>query len=251
MNKHMSVNLYRDPIAPTRNVAAFSVMLQRLSDMPITRDRMGAFSGDPGLGKTKSAAYAATTYRTRYVTCGLLTTARSLISDILMDLGEHEVRGTNIDLLNRAIFLLAHDPQRPLIIDEAHYVAQRRFVDVLRQIHDAARVPVVLIGEKSLMRRLEAFPMVRSRIGRVVAEAMPCDLDDLQLMTREHFPDLAIADDLADAVLAETGGNARAIVSLLDDINERAAILGRDDLDLSGFGGIETLRAAHAQAGAV
>jgi len=231
-----AVNRYRDPIAATRNAAAFSVLLQRLTDMPITRDRMGAFFGAPGLGKTKSAAYVANEYRTRYVTCGLLTTARSLLTDILMELGDHEVRGNNIDLLNRAIFLLAHDPQRPLIVDEAHYVAARKYVDVLRQIHDTARVPIVLIGEPSLPRRLEAYPMVRSRIGQLAIEAMPSDLADLRMIAEEHFPGLGIADDLAQEVLDRTGGNARDIVSRLDELNQRALLIGKDNLGLADLG---------------
>ncbi|MCW5720402.1 MAG: ATP-binding protein [Devosia sp.] len=233
MKAQSPVNRYRDPIAATRNAATFSVMLQRLIDMPITRDRMGAFSGTPGFGKTKAAAFVANTYRTRYISCGLLTTARSLLSDILMELGEHEVRGNNVDLLNRAIYLLAHDPQRPLIIDEAHYVAARRFVDVLRHIHDAARVPVVLIGEPTLLRRLESFPMVRSRVGRVVAEALPCDMTDFRLLAEEHFPTLEIAEDLAVSILESESGNARDIVSRLSDIHEQALLLGRDRMTLA------------------
>lgn len=233
MKSAPAVNRYRDPIAATRNAAAFSVLLQRLVDMPMSRDRMGAFFGDPGLGKTKSAAYVANEYRTRYITCGLLTTARSMLTDILMELGEPQVRGNNIDLLNRAIYLLALDPQRPLIIDEAHYVAARRFVDVLRHIHDTARIPVVLIGEKTLIRRLDTFPMVRSRIGQLAVEAMPADDSDLQLIAREHFPGLSIADDLADEVLRATSGNAREIVSRLDEINEQAKLQGKSLMALA------------------
>jgi DNA transposition AAA+ family ATPase len=233
MKSAPAVNRYRDPIAATRNAAAFSVLLQRLVDMPMSRDRMGAFYGDPGLGKTKSAAYVANEYRTRYITCGLLTTSRSMLTDILMELGEPVVRGNNIDLLNRAIYLLALDPQRPLIVDEAHYVAARRFVDVLRHIHDTARIPIVLIGEKSLIRRLESFPMVRSRIGRLLAEALPADEGDLSLIAAEHFPELGISDALANEVLQATGGNAREIVSRLDEINERAKLLGKRQMDVT------------------
>lgn len=233
MRTAQPVNRYRDPIAATRNAAAFSVLLQRLTDMPITRDRMGAFYGAPGLGKTKSAAFVANAYKTRYISCGLLTTARSMLTDILMEAGANEARGTNVDLLNRAIYLLAHDPQRPLVVDEAHYVAARRFVDVLRHIHDAARIPIVLIGEANLLRRLDAFEMVRSRIGQSITEAMPTNMADLRLIAEEHFPDLGIADDLAEHILHVTGGNARDIVSRLDDLNERALVLGLDHLTMA------------------
>ena len=226
------VNRYRDPVVATRNAAEFSVLLQRLTDMPMTRDRMGAFYGEPGLGKTKAAAFVAGEYRTRYVTCGLLTTARSMLTDILSDLGEPDARGTNIDLLKAAVQKLAYDPQRPLIVDEAHYVADKRFVDVLRHLHDLARVPIVLIGEKSLMRRLEKFPMVRSRIGRLAVEALPTDLSDLRLMAEDHFPGLQISDELAQDVLASANFTARDVVSRLGELNERALLLGKERLDL-------------------
>ncbi len=233
MKSAPAVNRYYDPIAPTRNVALFSVLLQRLVDMPLTRDRMGAFYGDPGLGKSKAAGFVAGEYRAFSITCGLLTTARSMLSDILMDLGAREIKGNNIDLLNQAIYLLAMEPQRPLIVDEAHYVADRRFIDVLRQIHDTARTPIVLIGEAPLRGKLERFPMVRSRIGQMITEALRSNADDIKLMAAEHYPQLAVSEAAVELLLQKSKGEARNIVSRLGNINERAKLTGRNFVDAS------------------
>lgn len=204
--------------APLRNVAAFSTLIQRVVERPFGVTGMALFSGEPGRGKTESAIQGANMYRAAYVECGQFTTARSLLLDILAELGDLRASGTINELIRQTIKKMAGDVKRPIIVDEAHHIANKRFVDVLRELHDKSRAPVILIGEETLPKRLMLFPQVKDRMLEEV-EAVPCDLEDFKLLVRSYCK-VAISPDLAGLILKKTAGNARRIVVNLARANE-------------------------------
>lgn len=222
--------------APTTNVAAFSTLIQRVVERPFGVTGMACFFGEPGLGKTEAAVQGANIYRAAYVECGQFTTARSLLIDILTELGDPRSKGTITDLIKLAIYRMASNPMRPVIVDEAHHIANKRFVDVLRELHDKSRAPVILIGEETLPKRLQAFPQVKDRM-LVEVEAVPCDRRDFDQLARVYAPRVKLADDLIDTIIRRTGGNARRIVVNLARAAEVILPSGADTLDLQGFGG--------------
>ncbi len=223
--------------APLKNVAAFSTMLQRVVERRRDLPGLACFFGPSGLGKTKSAIYGANKYHAAYVECGQFTTAKSLLVAILKELGQSRPRGTVTDLIDEAIMLMIGQPDRPLIVDEAHHVAHKRFVDLLRELHDKSLAPVILIGEETLPKQLEGFERVHNRMLEWV-RALPCDEEDFRLLAKSALPAISLAPDLIAAILQATGGNTRRIVVNLAKAEEQAKLTGSSSLDLAGFGGM-------------
>ena len=243
MNKPLIVN----PTGNLKNVGAFALLLQQVVDRANGLPGMGVFHGPSGYGKTQSAIFGSTLHAACYVECGQFTTAKSLMASILTELGVKKPRGTITDMIAQAVEIMGEQPKRPLIIDEAHHVAAKKFVDLLRELHDKSTAPVVMIGEETLPRQLEAFERVQNRI-LVWTAAQPCDADDFARLVKVYAPHLSIAPDLADAILKQTRGNTRRIVVNLAHAVEVAASKGSKQLDLEAFGGTAGLVGIRAPA---
>ncbi|TPL49121.1 ATP-binding protein [Mesorhizobium sp. B2-4-4] len=229
--------------APLKNVAAFSTLLAKMVDRDPDAPGLAVFSGPSGWGKSKSAVYGANKYRASYVECGQFTTARSMLTEILIELGEQRPRGSIEDMKSQAIMTMAGDPRRPLIIDEAHFISRKRFVDLLRELSDKSGAPVVLIGEELLPAHLEEFERVHNRVLEWL-QAVPCDAEDFQLLASFRCPGIEIAPDLASAILDKTRGNTRRIVINLIDIASAAQVHGLKRFDLASFGGLSAVKGA-------
>ncbi|WP_292458285.1 ATP-binding protein [Mesorhizobium sp.] len=227
--------------APLKNVAAFSTLLAKMVDRDPDAPGLAVLSGPSGYGKSKSAVYGANKHRAAYVECGLYTTARSLLSQILVELGEQRPRGSIEDMKSEAIMLLAANPRRPLIIDEAHFIAAKRFVDLVRELSDKSGAAAIMIGEEMLPAHLEQFDRVHNRVLEWL-QAMPCDADDFQKLTAHRCPGIEIASDLAAAILEKTKGNTRRIVINLIEIEEQSRIHGTKQFDLVTFGGMGAIK---------
>ena len=230
MSNHIQVNRP----APLKNVAAFSTLIAKVVERKRHLPGMAVFSGPSGYGKSRSATYGAVAYRAAYVECDQFTTAKSLLTLILKDLGVERPRGTTPDLIDQAVMIMAGDVCRPLIVDEAHHIAAKRFVDVLRTLHDKSGAPVVLIGEETLPKQLEAFERVHNRMLTWV-QAMPCDAEDFGILAKTVCPNVRLASDLVTEILRETRGNTRRIIVNLDEAEQRANRLGTDLVDLKNF----------------
>lgn len=220
--------------APLKNVAAFSTLITKVVERQPHLPGMATFSGPSGYGKSRSAVYGAGVYRAAYIECDQFTTAKSLLVMILRELGVDRPKGTVPDLIDQAIMIMAGDRRRPVIVDEAHHIAAKRFVDVLRTLHDKSGAPVILIGEETLPKQLEAFERVHNRMLSWV-QAVPCDADDFATLSRTVCPNVVLAPDLAAAILRETRGNTRRIIVNLDEVEQRARQLGVETLDLAAF----------------
>lgn len=216
--------------APLRNVGAFAALLEQVVERSPDLPGLAVFYGLSGLGKTKSAIYGANIYKAAYVECGQFTTARSLMVMILKELGVQQPRGSIPELIDQAVERMALDMRRPLIIDEAHHIAARRFVDLMRELHDKSLAPVVLIGEETLPRQLERFERVHNRILTWV-QAVPCDRSDLDHLIRARCR-TSLTPETAEAILRESRGNTRRIVVALARAEEIAGQAGVDAVTL-------------------
>lgn len=222
--------------APLKNVAAFSTLIQKLVERRLDLPGLGCFFGQSGLGKSKSAIYGANRYRAAYVECGQFTTAKSLLVSILKEFGQARPSGSITDMIEEAVRIMAGDIRRPLIVDEAHHIAHKKFVDLLRELHDKSLAPIILIGEETLPKQLEAFERVHNRMLDWVG-AVPCDMDDFRQLAKFCAPEVKVSDDLAQAILNQTKGNTRRIVVNLERAEQTAKQLGAQALDLAAFGG--------------
>ncbi|RXF75045.1 AAA family ATPase [Hansschlegelia zhihuaiae] len=226
-----------DKPAPLKNVANFSTLIQTVVERAPYLPGLACFYGHSGLGKSRSAVFGAGRYRATYVECGQYTSAKSLLESILKELGVAKPRGSIPNLIDQAIYILAADPTRPLIIDEAHWIAAKRFVDLVRELHDKSTAPVILIGEETLPRQLEAYERVHNRM-LVWQPALPCDLDDFWALAKATNPGLQIAPDLAQRILKDTHGNTRRILTNLAQAAQIAARKGIETVSSDAMGAL-------------
>lgn len=233
------VNRHSRP-APMKIVAAFATMLDRMINREPDLPGLAVFYGRSGWGKSTAVVYAANRHRGIYIECGQYTTARSLMISLLEELGVQKPRGTVEELKSRAIEILAGDPRRPVLVDEAHFVAGKRFVDLLREISDKAGVVLVMIGEQNLPVSLEQFERVFNRVLEWLP-GFPCDADDFALLAKARLPGLALAPDLAAALVARTRGNTRLICVNFARIRELSRVIGKDTITLADFGGADVI----------
>ncbi|PZO81716.1 MAG: ATP-binding protein [Mesorhizobium amorphae] len=249
MNAHQKVNQSAGigSRAPLRNVVNFSTVLETVVGRRQGLPGMACFFGPSGYGKSESAIASANFFRAAYVECGQFTGARSLMEKILRENGVTRPRGTIEDMKEEAGRIMAGDPRRPLIIDEAHHIANKRFINLVREIHDMSGAAIVLIGEETLPRQLEAF----ERVHNCMLEwcpALPCNAEDLAMLTRISFPNVSMSPDLAAALLDVTRGNTRRIVVNLAKIEEASNRLGLQTIGLKDFGGTDNLIGSSAPA---
>lgn len=229
--------------APLKNVSAFATLLATMVDRDPKLPGLAVFFSPSGWGKTESAIYGANKYRAAYVECGQFTSARSLLCDILMELGEPAPRGSIEALKKQAIMLMVADPRRPLIIDEVHFIAHKKFVDLTRELSDKSGAPVILIGEERIPKILEAFERVHNRVLEWLP-AVPCDAEDFALLAANRCSGFKLGSDLAAAILDLTKGNTRRIVINLAKASQVAKLTGASIIDLATFGGMQAINAA-------
>lgn len=150
---------------------------------------MGLIIGPAGVGKTMTLKCAESVYAGS-IYLRILQTSRSpygLIRDLIHRLNL-SARGSGTEQL-RLIVNHLRGTDRPILVDEAHQMRETA-LDVIRDIHDAAEVPIILCGTKTLRENVDDsavfFGQFRSRI---VAQ---CDVTELALKPKGGRPIFSI-----------------------------------------------------------
>ena len=225
-------------IAPIKNVARFTDLVERLVNRPPELPGFGLFYGKAGRGKTFAATYAINTYRAHYVECDFTWTQRAFCEAVMVEIGLLTPRTP----LNRPVYravgeigdYFADHPRRPLVIDEADFLVRRGMIEIVRAIYKycaSAGASIVLIGEENLPNALKMWERVDSRILKAVrAEAL--DGSDVQLLTEIVCAGIAIADAVLERLRKTSGGSARRVVARLYDLRELARVQGWETVSL-------------------
>ena len=223
----------RNIIVPTENIAnlqeASNALMQRDAGLP----GMGLIYGDTGFGKSTAAAWLSNRVHGVYVRARALSTPSSFLGSILSELDIEPVRSC-AGMVDQIVERLALSG-RPLMIDEADYVAEKtRLTDTLRDVHDLSTVPVILIGMAGIQRKLDRRRQLSGRLAQWV-EFTPMDGDDARALA-DSLCEVTVADDLLTDLNAQAGGEIRRVVVGLKNVEQRARQLGQDALDLKGWG---------------
>lgn len=196
--------------------------------------RFGILYGPSGYGKSVAMAFTAQRTEAIYIEAKSIWTVRSLLEAISLELGLSVLARSAPRLLQQIIDELNREP-RGLIVDETDYLVKKAMVDVLRDIHDATQIPILLVGEESLPAKLKAWDRFDNRI-LVATPAQPATLADA-LKLRDHYcPRVAIADDLVAAVVKACGGVTRRIVTNLTRVERTAVDEVASSVDLAWWG---------------
>jgi DNA transposition AAA+ family ATPase len=223
----------KSKIVLIKNVArladAGEALIRRAPGMP----GMGLVEGETGYGKTTAVTWFSNRANSVYVRALAAWTPASMFGSILKELSK-QPRGSCAQMVDEIIEALAL-ANRPLFIDEADYlINSKRMTESLRDIHDMATVPVVLIGMAGIDKALAHRKQLTGRVMQHV-RFEPCDGEDAALLARELCEVRVKADLLADLV-KQVGGSARLIVIGLARIEEFARRKGLDSIASSEWG---------------
>lgn len=216
------------PIAPT-GVAQLTNMTLALKtfydceDAGSSLPRIGIIYGPSGYGKTVATAYVAQRTGAAYLLARSIWTQLSLLQAIAEELGISALERSAPRILEQVIDQLNRDP-RALILDEMDHLIRRQHVEIIRDIHDATTVPIILVGEEALPQKLKHWERFHNRV-LVATPAQPASLDDAHKLRALYCPRVEIADDLVAAIVTACRGVTRRIVVNL----KTAERLGMED----------------------
>lgn len=222
--------------APIKNVSACLSLVRQLQNRHPMQPNLGVFAGYSGYGKSVAALFVQNSTDAAYVEISDTWTKKKLLSSILSELGRPNARGTLSDIEDEIIGVLARDPKRPLIIDEADKLVDRNMIEMIRMIAKKSNVPVLLIGEELFPKKLEATDRFRDLVLET-GYAQPCDLSDTKALARTFYPEVDIADDLLDQARAKADGRVRRICNTLHAIAKYAALRSLDQVTLAQYQG--------------
>lgn len=210
----------RSGYAPLTNMRLALAALTQAQDAGEGSPRLCVLYGYSGFGKSVAGAYVASKFDAAYVECRSIETQRSFLEMVAAELGISRCERTAPRLLQQIVDQLGADP-RPLIIDEMDHIVTKRFVDIIRDIHDATTVPILMIGEEALPAKLKAWERFDNRV-LVATAAQPATADDARKLRDHYCLRVAIADDLVDLIAERCKGVTRRIVVNLRNVQTAA-----------------------------
>lgn len=221
------------------NTAALSIVmlvmasLQRITERRMHLPGMAVLYGFSGFGKSTAAAFVANKMRAYYIECKSVWTKKALLENILKVMGIPP-KPTVTGMLDQVCEQLAKSG-RPLIIDEMDHIVEKAAVEIVRDIYEGSKAPILLIGEERLPAKLTKWERFHGRIMEWTA-APAADANDVRVLAGFYCPGLAIGDDLLDLVHAKAKGSVRRIATNLELIKDEAANQGVTSIGLKQWG---------------
>lgn len=223
-------------IAPLTNVVLFSELMERVKNRKPGLPGLGTFYGPSGFGKTRAAIWAANYYRAYYVQIKSLWTRKALCEAILkeMSVKSSATMSAMLDQIGEQLMLSG----RPLIVDEADYLASKGMIEVIRDIYESSDAPIILIGEEGLPTKLRAWERVHGRMLDWIA-AQPASMEDTQKLAGHYARGVTVAADLLAALHEASAGSVRRVCVNLDQVREAAEIEGWTAITLAQWQSLE------------
>lgn len=223
-------------LARLKNVASCLTLVETLKSRGPHLPGIGVFFGPSGYGKTYSAIFTQNKTGAYRVEVGDSWTRKTLLENILAEIGI-EPRGTIAAMTKLAIMAMGDDPDRPLIIDEADKLVDKKMIEIVREIHEMSQAPVLLIGEELLPRKLMAFERTHNRVLEWTA-AQPCDAEDAAELAKLVCDELKLDPSFLEEIRKRSGGRARRIVVNLNRVSEFARGRGLEAVSAAVYDGV-------------
>lgn len=178
------------------------------------------FVGKWGTGKTTVLNRLYVDKDIFYITMQRIWRPRRMLEEIceVMNIGDSEYR---LDRLHDQVCEGLKRWQKPLFIDEADYLLKNSvMLDIIRDIHDKTKTPIVLIGMEKLYRNLQKYGQFFSRIlPAAVVEFQPVTPHEIIMITFE-WTGLKLDPEAAELFCGYTEGDFRYIVGFLLSFEE-------------------------------
>lgn len=196
--------------------------------------RMGLLYGPSGYGKSVAMAFTAQRTGAAYVEAKRIWTQLSLLEAIANEIGVNVMKRSAPRIFEQVVDRLNIEP-RGLIIDEMDYLVGKQHVEIIRDIHDSTRIPILLVGEESLPEKLRSWERFHNRI-LVFTPAQPASLEDARKLRDHYSPRVRIHDDLVQHIVAGCRGVTRRIVVNLKAAERAAVEAATGEIDLGWWG---------------
>lgn len=197
----------------TQNVNALESLADDLLDNDTTLNAsIGLVTGRAGYGKTTAIQhYAATTDPAVYLLYIEGYTMTMLTKAIAQKLTGNCARtyGENLDKIREASMTY----RRLIIIDEADRLPTR-YLEMLRGFNEECKVPVLLVGEESLVARLVSEPRLHSRIRKPEVVFKPLTIVDVATYYQQAVGlDISGQAEVCKTLLRWAGKDFRTLVN--------------------------------------
>jgi DNA transposition AAA+ family ATPase len=220
-------------VAPLRNVAALVELIDRVQNRAINLPGMATFYGPSGFGKTFAAIFATNKFQAVSVQVKSTWTKKKLCQAILTEMGQPHATTVSDMVDEISQYLAIHD--RPLLVDEADYLVQRKMIEIVRDIHEGSGATVILIGEERMPQKLQEWERVHGRMLDWVA-AEPADLSDVRHLARLYADDIDMAPEILHNILKSSHGSMRRIRVNIEQVREFALIEGLQKVGSQDWG---------------
>ena len=219
--------------APLNTVVLALSSLNRITERQEHLPGMAVLYGPSGFGKSTAAAYISNKKNAYYIECKSVWSKKAFMENLLKVMGI--VPGRTVSEMLDQICEQLVKSGRPLIIDEMDHIVEKVAVEVVRDIYEGSRTPILLIGEECLPKKLAKWERFHGRIMEWVA-APAADLQDARTLADFYCAGVTINDDLLGLIHSKTGGSVRRIVTNLDLARKEAVSQGLTSIGLKEWG---------------
>jgi hypothetical protein len=209
----------REDFAITKNVKRFIHGVEVINTPIKGRIGNGLFFGPPGTGKTDVGQWYASQHDVPYIRAKDISSRRSLLSNIVAELGEAPGYLTDT-LFNQIVEQLIERP-RVIIIDEVDYLVRGGAVEVLRDINDMTNTPIIMMGMENVDKKLKQFRHLYDRFTAVVRFEL-FDKEEIASLA-ENICSAKLAPCAIDYITQAGGGKLRLTTTWFSRAEQLAA----------------------------
>lgn len=201
-----------DVFVTVDNLAGLAGLVESL----IRRSGMGVVFGRWGLGKTSSIEWICTNIPSfRALALAIWESSKNTMVEDLLRCYRVEARG-RLKHDFRELVRIARKHGLPLFIDEADRIVRKSaLIEIVRDLHDLAGIPIILVGSENLISLLQRHDMgpVYSRVTEIM-EFKALSASDVQRIALE-LCDLKCSENVASTIRTITLGDFRLLNAFL------------------------------------
>jgi hypothetical protein len=231
-------------MAITKNSFRLLHVAQELTANANGNELMALLYGLPGEGKTTCIDWAIDKTNGIALRAKSCWTQTGMLADLATELRcpEKIRRSNRTNVMLNSVIEHLNDNPRPLFIDEVDRLVMaynringEKIMECLRDIHDIARIPLVLVGEENSAVTVQENGRFGRRIKHWV-EFKGIDREDCRTVA-DTVCEVAIADDLLDHLYSEAGANIGRIILGIESIERHGKTRDLTEVDLAAWGG--------------
>jgi hypothetical protein len=179
-------------------------------------------TSEPGFGETQTLHwYVSQQPYAVYVRAKSGWTRHWFLTDLLAALGVSPQRLTE-DMFRQAVNALEARPYTVVGDEVEHALADHAVMEAIRDVSDATKIPVVLVGMDQVKDRIRSrYPQISSRIA-VIVYFQPVSHEDVAKAASALLDGVKLADDLVEEIHRQCEGRMRLVMNALGNC-ERVA----------------------------